>query len=424
MERSVTQLACCRGSIVVLLLAGLVPASFAAPANLHTVSQCRVFDSRQPANGPALTSGVPRTISVAGLCGVPATATSAAVNITVTDPTSPGHLRLYATGPAPGLFSSLNFSAGQTRGNNALVQLSALGQVDALPTMPTPGTVHLIVDVFGYFEDDDAPVAVDDAATVNEDAPATTIDVLTNDTDTDGGPILVSSVTQPAGGTVLITNGGADLTYQPDPDFCNAPAGTIPDGFTYTLSPGGSTANVSVTVTCENDAPVLAGAGTVTFTEDGPPVAVAPALTVQDVDDASLQSATVTISNLLDTGAEIAGRGHDGDGHHGLVHRPHPDPDRPRQPRELRARPPPRHLREHVGQPERHAALRDLRRERRQPGQQPGRGHRPRDPEQRRARADLGRRLAHVHGGRPAGRRSTRSSPRRIPTARTSSPRP
>ena len=205
------------------------------------------------------------------------------------------------------------------------------------------------MDVFGYFEDDDAPVAVDDGATVNEDAPATPIDVLANDTDTDGGPILVSSVTQPAGGTVVITNGGADLTYQPDPDFCNAPAGTIPDGFTYTLSPGGSTANVSVTVTCENDAPVLAGAGTVAFTEDGPPVAVAPALTVQDVDDTSLQSATVMISNLLDTGAETLAVDTTGTAIDGLVHRPHPDPHGPGQPCELRARPPPRHLREHGG---------------------------------------------------------------------------
>jgi VCBS repeat-containing protein len=304
MGRSETRSLACRGAVLPLLLGAFVPAAFGAPANLNTVAPCRVFDSRQPANGPALASGVPRTISVTGLCGVPATATSAAVNITVTGPTSIGYLRLYATGPAPGPYSALNFSAGQTRGNNAIVQLSALGQVDALPTMPTTGTVHLIVDVFGYFEDDDAPVAVDDGATVNEDAPATTIDVLANDTDTDGGPILVSSVIQPAGGTVVITNGGADLTYQPDPDFCNAPAGTIPDGFSYTLSPGGSTANVSVTVTCENDAPVLDGAETVAFTEDGPPVTVAPALTVQDVDSASLQSATVMISNLLDTGAE------------------------------------------------------------------------------------------------------------------------
>ena len=47
---------------------------------------------------------------------------------------------------------------------------------------------------------DDPPVAVNDTATVAEDDSATAIDVLANDTDTDGGPKTVQSVTQPANG--------------------------------------------------------------------------------------------------------------------------------------------------------------------------------------------------------------------------------
>ena len=39
----------------------------------------------------------------------------------------------------------------------------------------------------------DDPVAVDDTATVNEDAGRPRIDVLANDTDTDGGPIAITS---------------------------------------------------------------------------------------------------------------------------------------------------------------------------------------------------------------------------------------
>ena len=50
---------------------------------------------------------------------------------------------------------------------------------------------------------DDPPVAVNDTATVTEDDPATTLNVLANDTDVDGGPISIASVTQP-------TNGGGD----------------------------------------------------------------------------------------------------------------------------------------------------------------------------------------------------------------------
>ena len=50
---------------------------------------------------------------------------------------------------------------------------------------------------------DDPPVAVDDTATVAEDAPATAIDVLANDTDVDGGPKTIARSTQPANGTVV-----------------------------------------------------------------------------------------------------------------------------------------------------------------------------------------------------------------------------
>ena len=86
---------------------------------------------------------------------------------------------------------------------------------------------------------DDYPVAVNDNKTVAEDDPATTIDVLSNDTDVDGGTKSFQSVTQPAHGTAAITNNGADLTYNPNADYCNG--GSLTDDFNYTLN-GGSTA--------------------------------------------------------------------------------------------------------------------------------------------------------------------------------------
>ena len=103
---------------------------------------------------------------------------------------------------------------------------------------------------------DDAPVAVNDSATVLEDSGATAINVLANDTDIDGGPKSIASVTQPANGTVVITGGGTGLTYTPNANYCNNPPGTALSTFTYTLAPGGSTATVTVTVTCQNDPPV------------------------------------------------------------------------------------------------------------------------------------------------------------------------
>jgi len=126
---------------------------------------------------------------------------------------------------------------------------------DGAPVLSGSNTVTVnVTDV------DDAPVAVDDAATVTEDDPATAIDVLANDTDTDGGPKAIASASDPANGTVVLTGGSpgahTGLTYEPDPDYCNDPPGTTPDSFSYTLTPGGDTATVSVTVTCVNDDPV------------------------------------------------------------------------------------------------------------------------------------------------------------------------
>jgi len=157
---------------------------------------------------------------------------------------------------------------------------------DGAPVLSGSATVDITVtDV------DDAPVAVDDAATVTEDDPATTVDVLANDTDTDGGPISIQSVTQPANGMVVITNAGADLTYQPAADYCNDPPGTTPDTFTYTLN-GGSSATVRVTVTCEDDDPVAV--------DDAATVAEDAAATTLDVlaNDTDVDAGPISIGSV------------------------------------------------------------------------------------------------------------------------------
>ncbi len=109
---------------------------------------------------------------------------------------------------------------------------------------------------------EDAPAAVGDSRTVAEDSGATTIDVLANDTDVDGGVKRISSKTNGAHGQVAILDSGARLSYTPNADFCGD------DSFTYTLN-GGSTATVSVTVSCVDDAPRAVGDHT-TLAEDAP----------------------------------------------------------------------------------------------------------------------------------------------------------
>jgi hypothetical protein len=98
----------------------------------------------------------------------------------------------------------------------------------------------------------DPPVAVDDSATVAEDAAATPINVLANDSDADGHALTILSVVQPVDGTVAITGGGTGVSFQPAPGFSG------PTAFSYTISDdhgGTATAVVEVSVTAVNDPP-------------------------------------------------------------------------------------------------------------------------------------------------------------------------
>ena len=95
----------------------------------------------------------------------------------------------------------------------------------------------------------DAPVAVDDPATTDEDQ-AVIIDVLANDSDPDGDTLSISAVTQGVSGQVI--NNGNNISYSPDLNFHGI------DTFTYTVTDGTAfaTASVSVDVIPVNDIPV------------------------------------------------------------------------------------------------------------------------------------------------------------------------
>ena len=69
----------------------------------------------------------------------------------MTQPTNAGNIRLHPGGTAVPLVSAINYKASQTRSNNAVIPLSALGQIAAFLDQGV-GTAHLIVDVNGYFK--------------------------------------------------------------------------------------------------------------------------------------------------------------------------------------------------------------------------------------------------------------------------------
>jgi subtilisin-like proprotein convertase family protein len=103
------------------------------------------------------------------------------------------------------------------------------------------------------------PVAVLDALSVNEDSSNNILDVLFNDTDPDGGPLNILSVTQGDNGG-LVSNNTSDVSYTPVADFCGL------ESFSYSLN-GGSSTTVEVDVTCLPDVTV-ANDDSVSVSED------------------------------------------------------------------------------------------------------------------------------------------------------------
>ncbi len=123
----------------------------------HTVTPCRMVDTRNavgPLGGPALQPGGARVFVLTGLCGVPTTARSLSVNLTVTQPAALGFLSLLPGDDkllAPGT-SAINFAGGQTRANNAVPLLAYDGSGGIKVINGGSGSVHFILDVNGYFE--------------------------------------------------------------------------------------------------------------------------------------------------------------------------------------------------------------------------------------------------------------------------------
>ena len=154
--------------------------------------------------------------------------------------------------------------------------------------------------------------------------------MLANDTDADGGPKLVQSVTQPANGSVVITGGGTGVSYTPNADYCNSPPATSPDTFTYTLN-GGSTATASATVICSADAPVVSTSGTLSYTENDAATPIAPAITVTDTDVGLDHGRDGRRSRANYAGAQdVLALGGAASAHHGDADRRHADIERDR----------------------------------------------------------------------------------------------
>jgi hypothetical protein len=161
-----------RSALPILLFVALsISAAAASAQNLNLqdleftgITPCRLIDTRNgsgesPSDGPpavgARSSPGPYDVAVRTFCGVPATAEAVVLNLTVVAPTQAGDLRVGPTDADPfPVVSTVNYPAGVgALANGAIVPLAAAtgNEVRMVFAMAGAGSLHLIVDVAGYF---------------------------------------------------------------------------------------------------------------------------------------------------------------------------------------------------------------------------------------------------------------------------------
>jgi hypothetical protein len=152
-------------SSVTAALATVTPAARAqvsgqsgASGEYTPVTPTRVLDTRNGTGGRTgpLGPGDSVTLTVAGVGGVPAAGSVAAVvlNVTVTQPTSASFLSVYPSGGSHPNVSNLNFVPGQTFANLVTV---ATGSDGAVVVYNDSGTVQVVADLAGYYATDGGP---------------------------------------------------------------------------------------------------------------------------------------------------------------------------------------------------------------------------------------------------------------------------
>jgi len=243
------------GSVdVVLDVVGYYTASAGGGSGFGPLAPQRLLDTR--AEGGAVDAGSARILRVTGRAGVPAAGVRAVVlNVTVTAPTRPGHVTLHAAGTGTPATSNLNFLAGETRANLAVVALDDSGEVRLVNSA---GAAHLVVDVLGWYGDDAA-------SSFGSVVPARLHDTRHVGGPVGGGQVLRIPVAGVAGiptdaRAVVVTLVGTDASATTH--LSAHPSGTTPRASTLNLRAGQTVANLAVVTVGDDGAiAVLNSAG-------------------------------------------------------------------------------------------------------------------------------------------------------------------
>ena len=131
------------------------------------IAPVRLLDSRvgNGTSGP-FASSVPKSVDIAGRGGIPADAVAITGNLTIVGQQAAGYAALTPLPNASPTTSTINFPVGDTRANNVTSPLSNAGGV-SIVYKATPGKLaHFVLDVTGYFLNDDTGATYNDLAPV------------------------------------------------------------------------------------------------------------------------------------------------------------------------------------------------------------------------------------------------------------------
>jgi hypothetical protein len=138
---------------------GLVSATSPSDASaLVPIEPCRLFDTRPAFQvgprsaplGPNETFTTQATGDNGECTGIPASATGLSMNVTAVDPSQATVLTIWGAGARPNA-SSLNPTPGQPPTPNAVTSgLTGAGQLNVWNAF---GSVHVIIDIVGYYTD-------------------------------------------------------------------------------------------------------------------------------------------------------------------------------------------------------------------------------------------------------------------------------
>jgi len=126
------------------------PTTLVSGARFQGLQPTRILDTRNGIGGirGAIGSNGSLAVQVGGVDGVPSTASAVVANLTVTDTTAASYLTAWPDGATRPNASDLNWTAGRTVPNLAVVELGPDGKVDLYNAA---GSTDVVLDVVGFY---------------------------------------------------------------------------------------------------------------------------------------------------------------------------------------------------------------------------------------------------------------------------------